>query len=114
MTAFFKAGTEEKIALVADFTDDSLTAFITMLVDKYLPIPSAPTKIGYAASDHASWTKAGVPSAFAVEGLYDDCNLRNIHTGGDLTTAEGYSFQHMLHFIRLTTAFAVELVGQKA
>ena len=79
MTAFFKPGTEEVVALVADFTDDRLTQFVQMLVKEYLDIPSATTKIGYAASDHASWTKAGVPAAFAVEGLYNDCNLQNIH-----------------------------------
>ncbi|KDN49585.1 Zn-dependent exopeptidase [Tilletiaria anomala UBC 951] len=114
MTAFLKPGTAEKIALVADFTDPKLTSFLEMLVTEYLDIPAAQTKIGYAASDHASWMKAGIPAAFAVEGLYDDCNLRNIHTSGDTTTAEGYSFDHMLKFVRLTTAFAVELAGQQA
>lgn len=67
MTAFVKAGTDEVVGIVSDFVNTNLAEFLKVLVDAYLDIPYVDTKIGYAASDHASWSKIGAPSAFAIE-----------------------------------------------
>ncbi|PWN51217.1 Zn-dependent exopeptidase [Violaceomyces palustris] len=111
MTAFVKAGTEEVVGIVGDFVDASLAEFVTLLVKAYLDIPPVETKIGYAASDHASWSKIGAPSAFAIEATYQNSNLQRIHTSSDRFDIPEYSFPHLLQFVRLSTAFAVELGG---
>ncbi|PWN95527.1 Zn-dependent exopeptidase [Tilletiopsis washingtonensis] len=111
MTAFVKPGTQPRVGMVADFVSEPLTAFIQTLVEEYLEIPPVPTKLGYAGSDHASWTKIGVPSAFAIEATFEDSNLKNIHTGNDRMDIEGFSFEHLVQFVRLSSAFAVELGG---
>ncbi|EPQ29110.1 uncharacterized protein PFL1_03398 [Pseudozyma flocculosa PF-1] len=111
MTAFVKAGTDEVVGIVSDFVSAPLAAFVTRLVKAYLDIPPVETKIGYAASDHASWSKIGAPSASAIEATYENSNLRRIHTTGDVFDIPEYSFRHLLQFVRLSTAFAVELGG---
>lgn len=68
VTAFVKPGTEPRVGIVSDFVSTPLTDFVRLLVKTYLQIPPVETKLGYAGSDHASWTKVGVPSAFAIEG----------------------------------------------
>jgi leucyl aminopeptidase len=111
MTAFVKAGTKERVGLVTDFTNAKLTTFIALLIDTYLNIPYAFTKIGYSASDHGSWNKAGVPSAFAIESEFADCNTQNIHSTRDTMDLPEFSFSHMMQFVRLSTSFVVELAG---
>ncbi|UZJ51038.1 hypothetical protein CBS101457_000358 [Exobasidium rhododendri] len=111
MTAFVKAGTEERVGLVSDFVSLDLNKFITLLVDTYLDIPVVETKLGYAGSDHASWTKAGVPSAFAIEATFQDSNLQRIHHTSDTFDYPEFSFSHMMQFVRLSASFVVELGG---
>lgn len=48
------------------FSKISVTDFVKKLVDEYLAIPYVETLCKYACSDHASWTKGGYPSAFAI------------------------------------------------
>lgn len=78
MTAFVKKGTKERVGLPIDFVDTDLRDFVKLLVSEYLHIPSVDTKLGWAASDHASWLKAGYPSAFAIEAPFEDCNMQRI------------------------------------
>jgi len=67
------------------------------------------TKCGYACSDHASWQKAGYPAVFAIESAFDNSN-KHIHSGNDrLDISPEFSFEHMLEFSKLATAFAIEL-----
>jgi leucyl aminopeptidase len=82
MTAWVKAGTEERVGIIEDFVDPALTEFMEGLVAEYcelelikrglllisvitVDIPSVRTKCGYACSDHASFLKAGYQSSFA-------------------------------------------------
>lgn len=67
MTAFVKEGTRERIGLAADFVSPSLTSCVERIASHYLHIPVARTLLEYGASDHASWTRAGQPSAFVIE-----------------------------------------------
>ena len=91
MTGFVKRGTHESVGIVTDYVSPQLTSFVERLVQAYLSIPFVRTKTNYGASDHASWTRAHVPSAFAIEAYvfqtadsadrspFADCNLQRIH-----------------------------------
>lgn len=111
MTAFVKAGTTETVGLVSDFVSTPLTNFIGRLVDAYLDIGYTETKLGYAGSDHASWTKIGAHSAFAIEATFENSNLKRIHTTQDTFDHPEFSFAHLMQFVRLSAAFVVELAG---
>lgn len=111
MTAFVKSGTTETVGLVSDFVSQPLTRFIGMLVDEYLDIGYTETKLGYAGSDHASWTKIGADSAFAIEATFENSNLKRIHTTQDTFDYPEFSFGHLMQFVRLSSAFVVELAG---
>ncbi|SNX84088.1 related to bacterial leucyl aminopeptidase precursor [Melanopsichium pennsylvanicum] len=111
MTAFVKTGTKETVGLVADFVSQPLTKFIGMLVDNYLDIGYTHTKLGYAGSDHASWTKIGADSAFAIEATFENSNLKRIHTTQDTFDHPEFSFEHLMQFVRLSASFVVELAG---
>lgn len=111
MTAFVKSGTEETVGLVSDFVSQPLTTFIASLVDEYLDIGYTQTKLGYAGSDHASWTKIGADSAFAIEATFENSNLKRIHTTQDTFDYPEFSFDHLMQFVRLSASFVVELAG---
>lgn len=111
MTAYVKPGTQERIGIVNDFVSPELTSYIKGLIDEYNTIPWVDSKCGYACSDHSAWTKVGVPSAFAIEATFEDSNTRLIHSSGDVLTAPGFSFDHMAQFVRLSTAFVMELAA---
>ena len=63
---------------------------------------------GYGCSDHASWTKAGVPAAFPCESNFDEHNPY-IHSASD--TMSLLSLEHMTNFAKLAVAFAIELAS---
>lgn len=109
MTAYVKPGTEERIGIINDYVSAPLTKFIHTLIKAYNTIPYVETKCGYACSDHSAWTKIGKPSAFAIEASFEDSNTRNIHTSGDTIHVDGFSFNHMKQFVRLASAFILEL-----
>jgi leucyl aminopeptidase len=113
MTAWVKAGTREEIGVITDFVDAGVTDYVKTLIDTYIDIPYVETKCGYACSDHASWTKAGYPSAFSIESSFENSN-KNIHSTNDrIDISPEFSFDHMLHFSKLAAAFAIELGGWK-
>lgn len=94
MTAWVKKGTKEVVGVIEDFVDPDLTDWMETLIHKYLAIPPARTKCGYACSDHASFRKAGYPSSFIIESKFEDSN-QNIHTQQDTIDHPEFSFEHM-------------------
>lgn len=68
------------------------------------PFAAVLTELGRQA-----WTKVGVDSAFAIEATFEDSNTGNIHSGRDTIDVDGFSFDHMRQFVRLATAFVLEL-----
>ncbi|KAI9355056.1 hypothetical protein DFJ73DRAFT_825936 [Zopfochytrium polystomum] len=106
MTGYFPAGKEEIFGIVTDNVDAKLTQFVRTLIDSYSDIKWKDTSCGYACSDHASWTKAGFPSAFPFETLLGDDNPF-IHTKND--DLSHVSFAHVAKFCKLAVAFAVEM-----
>ncbi|KAF8326535.1 uncharacterized protein EI90DRAFT_3228136 [Cantharellus anzutake] len=111
MTAWVKQGTKEVVGVITDFVNPKLTSLIEDLIDTYLDIPWVETKCGYACSDHASWNKAGIPSAFGIESAFEDSN-KNIHSTNDrLDISPEFSFDHMLEFSKLGVAYVATLAG---
>ncbi|EGG06276.1 aminopeptidase [Melampsora larici-populina 98AG31] len=111
MTAFVKQGTVPNVGLVTDFVDPALTDYLRLIIDEYLEIGWVNTKCGYACSDHASFTKIGVPSAFAIESTFEDSNHR-IHSTNDRFDFPEFSFEHMAEFSKLVIGLVVELAGK--
>jgi len=97
---------QKDVGIVTDYTDPKLTTFLRELGKAYVSIPLKDMKCGYGCSDHASWNRAGYPSAFPFE----SSNLRNnrfIHTAkDDLNTID---YDHGLHFAKLAVGFVVEM-----
>ncbi len=94
--------------LLTDNVDLSLSAFTGKLIDAYAGVPRGTTECGYACSDHASWTRAGYPSAMAFEATLDTMN-ENLHTDHDTLANGGGDASHSVPFAKLAVAFAVEL-----
>jgi len=112
MTAWVKKGTREEVGIIVDYVDPDLTNFNKELVETYLDIPYVETKCGYACSDHASFSKAGYPSAFSIEAAFENSNHGNIHSARDrIDVSPEFSFDHMLQFSKLAVAYVVELGG---
>ncbi|GAA5983252.1 hypothetical protein JCM10908_000213 [Rhodotorula pacifica] len=110
MTAYVKPGTKPVIGIIQDFVSPDFTAYLTNVVGEYASIKSVETKCGYACSDHASWSKVGVPSAFTIESTFEDSD-HNIHSSRDTIDQEGYSIEHIAEFAKVAIALAVELGG---
>ncbi|KAL2836510.1 hypothetical protein BJY01DRAFT_238229 [Aspergillus pseudoustus] len=98
-----EAGQKEAIAVLTDFVDPGLTAFLKTV---YCSIGFTETKCGYACSDHTSASKYGYPSAMATESKMEHSN-KHIHTTDD--TIRHLNFDHMLEHAKLTVGFAYEL-----
>jgi len=106
MTAYH--GSTEDLALVADYTDPELTAFVGDLVDTYQPgLLRTPTTCGYACSDHAPWSSRGYRAAFVFESRVGQSNPA-IHTSDDTVAAFGGNAAHAAKFARMAAAFLVE------
>jgi len=109
MTAYVKPGTTEAIGMMPDYTQSALTTTVKNLVTQYCSIPwVTSTACGYACSDHASWYNQGFPAAMAFEGSKANMNP-NIHTTSDTINVTGFSWTHMIEFVKLSIAFATEL-----
>ena len=91
-----------------DYTDEVLSDFITRLIKTYIHVPVAYSQCGYGCSDHVSWTKEGIPTAFPCESNFKNHNP-NIHTS--LDTMDHLSLEHMTNFSKLALAFAIELAS---
>ncbi|KAI9326246.1 hypothetical protein DFJ73DRAFT_909133, partial [Zopfochytrium polystomum] len=106
MTGYFPSGETETIVVMTDFVDPALTRFLKALVETYAGVGWTETSCGFACSDHASWTKAGFPSAFMFESEFP-ASSPYVHTPVD--DVSNVSFEHMAKFTKLAIAFAVEM-----
>ncbi|KAH6899473.1 aminopeptidase [Coprinopsis sp. MPI-PUGE-AT-0042] len=109
MTAFIRAGTTQVIGLLPDYTNTALTRRVGELIDTHLSVAwVTSSRCGYGCSDHASWYNQGFASAAALEG--DKANLNSaLHTTSDLTSINGFNWNHSAQFANLAVAFATEL-----
>ncbi|KAJ8503370.1 hypothetical protein ONZ45_g10918 [Pleurotus djamor] len=108
MTAYFRPGDNEVVAMISDNTSADLNTYIGKLVTTYTRLTTVTSRCGYGCSDHASWTRYGYPASMPFEAPIGRDNP-NIHTDKDTTTAPGFSWDHSLEFTKLAVSFAYEL-----
>ncbi|CAM1509128.1 Fc.00g028670.m01.CDS01 [Cosmosporella sp. VM-42] len=106
MTGYVKPDTTEIMGIITDNADPSLTAFLKKVIAAYSKLPTVDSECGYACSDHASATKFGYPSAFAVESTFED-SYPSIHTPSDVI--DYVNFDHVMEFVKVVIGFAYEL-----
>jgi len=105
MTAF-PTKSRPDIGILTDRVNSVLTALLRKIVKAYTTLPMADFQCGYGCSDHASWTRAGYPSALAFE----SSNMRenhNIHSPAD--SYDTVDFDHALNFVKIAVGFVVEM-----
>ena len=101
-------GSDKDIWLMKDFTSADQNAFLVKLIDTYTGATYGFDACGYACSDHASWTKAGVPASMPFESRSKQMN-KHIHTGRDTIAQSNNEASHALKFAKLGAAYAIEL-----
>ncbi len=101
-------GSDRDIWLIDDHTDRAQNTFLSKLIETYTDATWGVDRCGYACSDHASWTRAGVPASMPFESRFRQSN-REIHTGRDTLEMSGHNAQHAVKFARLGAAYALEL-----
>jgi bacterial leucyl aminopeptidase len=106
MTGYVNPSEKPSISLIQDFTSGPMNTFLQKLITAYTNIEYTASKAGYAASDHASFTRAGYPAAFPFEDLFGD-HSPYIHTANDLLS--NLNNEHMLEFARFALGYVVEM-----
>jgi bacterial leucyl aminopeptidase len=101
-------GSDKDIWLMKDFTSAAQNAFLIELIETYVGATWGLDACGYACSDHASWTKIGVPASMPFESRMAQRN-KHIHTARDTLETSGNNAAHAATFARLATAYAIEL-----
>lgn len=114
MTGF--AGSESDMYFVSDYVSADLTAYLKDLIAEYNgsgshAITYGDTSCGYACSDHGSWTRYGVPSAFPFEAKFEDYNQK-IHSDADLLEHIDSTGEKQAKFSKLGVEFMVEMGKQ--
>lgn len=101
-------GSDRDIWLIDDHTDHAQNKFLTQLIETYTGATWGVDRCGYACSDHASWTRAGIPASMPFESRFRQSN-REIHTVRDTLEMSGNNALHAVKFARLGAAYALEL-----
>ncbi len=101
-------GSDKDIWLMKDFTSAAQNKFLIALIEAYVHATWGMDACGYACSDHASWTKIGVPASMPFESRMNQRN-KNIHTGRDTLETSGNNAAHAAKFAKLGAAYAIEL-----
>lgn len=97
---------EPTMWLMDDYVNRDLVTYLETLIKTYVKQPVKHSRCGYACSDHANWTKAGYAAAIPAEAAYEDSNPY-MHSARD--TMDKLSLSHMTDYLKLATAFAVEM-----
>ncbi|KAJ1954790.1 Leucine aminopeptidase 1, partial [Linderina pennispora] len=98
------------VGIVTDYTDPTANDLVRKIVTTYTDLPAVNFQCGYGCSDHASWNRGGVRSSIPFENQYLDGNS-NIHTTRD--TLATVNFPHLLKFVRIALAYAIEVGDAK-
>lgn len=102
-------GSQYDLVLMSDYTDPEQNRFLEKLLATYLPkVSFSYDRCGYACSDHASWTRIGVPASIPFEATLRTKNPK-IHTANDTLAHSNKDPQHSLVFAKLGLAYGVEL-----
>jgi leucyl aminopeptidase len=102
----FPTKSNPDVGIVTDFTDPALSQLLRTLVPVYTTLKSKDFKCGYGCSDHASYNRAGYPSAIPFESSNMHENSK-IHTPND--SLDTVNYDHGLQFAKLAVGFVVEM-----
>jgi len=97
---------QNKIYLMEDFVDPSLTQFVAKLAQTYAKTEVGYSRCGYPCSDHVNWTRQGYRVALPVEGAMQDSSPY-MHSAND--NMSNVSIDHMSRFAKIGIAFVGEL-----
>ena len=101
-------GSDKDFVFMTDYTDSNLTHFLETLSDTYLSsLTYDEDKCGYACSDHANWTKIGVPSVMPFESYMDEHDPY-IHSRNDTLGNSDPTAMTALNFSKLGLVYLVE------
>lgn len=106
MTGYRVEANDPTMWVFTDYTDKSLSNYVSKLIETYVHVPVDYSRCGYGCSDHASWHDENIPAAFPCESNFDEHNP-HIHSSSD--TMDLLSLEHMTNFTKLAVAFAMEL-----
>jgi bacterial leucyl aminopeptidase len=106
-------GSEKNIYLISDYTDPKLNGFLEKLMKEYNSsgehqLTFGHTKCGYGCSDHASWSKEGVPAAMPFEADYLSMNDK-IHSPDDTLENMDGAGANAANFAKLSLEYLIEL-----
>lgn len=101
-------GSDRDIWVIDDFTSKAQNQFLVQLIETYTGATWGSDVCGYACSDHASWTRAGVPASMPFESRSRDRNNK-IHSPKDTLELSNNNAEHAVKFARLGAAYAIEL-----
>lgn len=102
---------ETTMWLMDDYVNTKLVSYLEKLIQTYVGRPVKHSRCGYACSDHASWFQAGYVTGMPAEAAYNDSNPY-MHSSDD--TTDHLSLAHMTDYLKLATAFVVEMAEPNA
>lgn len=103
MTGYKSPNDTADIYIIDDYTDGGLNDTLARIIAQFVPEAKVGhTKCGYACSDHANWTRAGVPAVFPFESAFENYNSA-IHTSAD--TIALLNKDHSSRFAKVALAF---------
>jgi len=97
----FTRGTRYNVCTDAAFTNTALTARLRTVISAYGDLEQGNFQYGYAASDHASFARAGFPACHVKENV----NYPPIHSPNDVY--ENIDFVYLGSFVRVALGFAI-------
>lgn len=108
MTLWKAPGAEDKIWFVTSNTDSGFNGMLAQLVDGYVGLPWGSAALSGGSSDHASWRRAGFPTAFPFEN--PQSYNRHIHTSND-TLDNANAFNQAAGFAKLGLSYVSHFGG---
>ncbi|KAI5778012.1 hypothetical protein EDC01DRAFT_713240 [Geopyxis carbonaria] len=97
--------TNNVMAVIQDYVNAPLSAFVATVVEEYASIPVVTTVCGYSCSDHASANASGYASSFVFEDYFGD-DSPYIHSAAD--TIATINMDHIMEHAKVTLGFAIE------
>ncbi len=105
-------GSANDVYFITDHTDNTLTTYLTELLNFYNSsgshvITYGMSQCNYGCSDHASWDDEGYPAAFPFEASFGQHN-GEIHTPNDEYSLVGTT-EHAVKFSKLCATYLIEV-----
>lgn len=108
MVGYKPPRSDDSMWFLNDNVDMDFTNYLTDLAKTYLNVNTKFTSCGYACSDHANWTNAGISAAAGFESSFDDMSPY-IHTQND--DLSRIDINWLTRFSKLAVAFIADKAG---